>query len=434
MIIENVLPKRATLPSDAMEKKMWTAGELFALGLVLRLLLVVLGAYVDAGTSLPLVGQLEYTDVDYKVFGYASEAADGPYTREDYKYPPFLAWLMHGNALLGTTLFGKGVFCLADAASIFLIHDLSVAIVPSTAKETRTSQASAAAWMQALNVPSMVICSRGNADSLTNFLVLLLLRQGGVRGDETAAGVVLGLLIYLRLYPVIYVPIVLLSLPPTLRARMRFAASLALSFAFWFTLSFLLYGWDYVNAAILFHFIRQDARHNFSPWFYQHYLCQHAVLEGCHGLGTSFWTILCACLKHLPLIVQGAAILLLAWRFTRPGSGPGSGAKNRHMRLLKGLFITTATFVHLNKVSTAQYFSWYLCFLPLLVCGGQKEQSQQQALYSHLGAYVGALAVWLLLALALEFHGTETFFPLFLASLAFLSAALKASAATTNCP
>ena len=413
---------------------MWTTRKVFALGLVLRLLLVVLGACVDAGTSLPLVGQLEYTDVDYKVFVYASEAADGPYAREDYKYPPFLAWLMHGNALLGTALFGKGVFCLADAASVFLIHDLSVATALSSTKETRALQASAAAWMQALNVPAMVICSRGNADSLTNFLVLLLLRQGCVRGDETAAGVVLGLLVYLRLYPVIYVPIVLLSLPPSLRARMRFGTSLALSFAFWFTLSFLLYGWDYVNAAILFHFTRQDARHNFSPWFYQQYLCQNAVLEGCHDMGITFWTFLCAGLKHLPLIVQGATVLLLAWRFTRPGPEPepGSGSEHRHMRLLKGLFLTTATFVHLNTVSTAQYFSWYLCFLPLLVCGGQKEPSQR-ALYGYFGAYVGALAVWLLLALALEFHGVETFFPLFLASLTFLSAALRAGAATTNC-
>jgi phosphatidylinositol glycan class M len=70
----------------------------------------------------------------------------------------------------------------------------------------------------------------------------------------------------------------------------------------------------------------------------------------------------------------------------------------------------------LNKVSTSQYFMWYLGLLPLVVA----ESSLSVRNYVILaGLWVSGQALWLSQAYRLEFLGEHVFFNLWVASIVF---------------
>lgn len=94
-------------------------------------------------------------------------------------------------------------------------------------------------------------------------------------------------------------------------------------FFFWTALFFHLYGWDFLNEALLYHLTRTDPRHNFSIYFYYIYLN--------HQLGFSTLEKLISFLPQL--MVQFALI----WRFG--------------LDLPFCLFLQTVAFVAFNKVS-----------------------------------------------------------------------------------
>lgn len=89
------------------------------------------------------------------------------------------------------------------------------------------------------------------------------------------------------------------------------------------------YGWEFLWETYLYHVIRKDHRHNFSPYFYQIYL---STAEESNPYGA-----LIGVLTFLPQI-----ILLLAIAF------------KYHRDIGFCTFLQTLTFVAFNKVCTVQ--------------------------------------------------------------------------------
>lgn len=96
------------------------------------------------------------------------------------------------------------------------------------------------------------------------------------------------------------------------------------------------------------HFHRSDHRHNFSPHFLGAYLSNVASSNGLLSTETSSY--LSPILGFLPQLLLCAFI------------GFSLGGKD----LIAACAAQTAAFVMLNKVSTSQYFTWFLWFLPIV--------------------------------------------------------------------
>ncbi len=190
--------------------------------------------------------------------------------------------------------------------------------------------ASAAAWL--CNPYTAAISTRGSCDVLSTLLLLamLLLIVDGRRAATLLASLLYGLVVHLRIYPIIYAPSIVLFLtarataaidgvkgsgsgmePESLKkgpvnaadkddpqgtARRTVGSSSRgkggfVSIAVWQALSFgvpsalvflllgvgsyQLYGQKFLEEAFLHHLSRRDPRHNFSPHFYPIYLADY---------------------------------------------------------------------------------------------------------------------------------------------------------------
>ncbi|KAL3097682.1 hypothetical protein niasHT_023441 [Heterodera trifolii] len=163
-------------------------------------------------------------------------------------------------------------------------------------------------------------------------------------------------------------------------------ASFALSVAF----CFALYGHAFLNAAFLYHLSRVDIRHNFSPYFLPLYLARdNPSLTQLIGLTAFVPQIVCICVFAL----WYSDDLPLCW------------------------FLTTFAFVSFNKVSTSQYFVWYLCFVPLLFT---RLKFSWQMWLKLFALWLFGQAFWLLPAYLYEFRGWATLSWVWFASLTFL--------------
>ena len=145
------------------------------------------------------------------------------------------------------------------------------------------------------------------------------------------------------------------------------------------------YGYEYLHETYLYHIIRRDARHNFSPYFYLTYLmAEHRILS---------------LITFLPQLIN---TLICSYRL--------------YDRLELCLFALTFAFVTFNKVTTSQYFLWYLIFLPILLPNIQLKWKTQLCM---LLSWLIAQALWLYQAYLLEFQGKNTFVLIWLSSILF---------------
>ena len=123
--------------------------------------------------------------------------------------------------------------------------------------------------------------------------------------------------------------------------RLGFGALSFTVFACLTGICYAAYGWPFLYEAFLYHFVRADNRHNFSPRFYDLYLNFENTHARAAGAG------LLAMLPQLgALAVAGAAL------YRDPPAA---------------LLLQTAVFVIWNKVITVQYFNWYLALAPLIL-------------------------------------------------------------------
>ena len=359
--------------------------------LILRLILIVWGYYQDNYSTVP------YTDIDYKVFTDAARhvvQGQSPYDRPTYRYTPLLAWIMTPNILLNSC-FGKCLFSLIDIANGFIIYeDVTMRFGSDWALR------SLCVWL--FNPITLVVSTRGNAESLITLVVLLTLRFHR-QSQFLASGIFLGLATHLKIYPIIYsvvlytsasssITTLFQSLKPNLK-RLQLVFGFCLSLAVSSIVGYLYYGWPFIHETYLYHVTRQDVRHNFSPYFYLLYL---------HGDGPS--GPLASLLAFLP---QLFLVLALSWRYRSQSD------------LSWALFVLTFGFVSFNKVVTSQYFLWYLSLLPL--CLPELIPLGWIKTLTLVVAWMGSQGVWLFCAYRLEFLGHNVLFHVWLASLLFLA-------------
>ncbi|XP_050518429.1 GPI mannosyltransferase 1 [Diabrotica virgifera virgifera] len=216
------------------------------ISIILRIVLVVYGIHHDQ------ISKLKYTDIDYKVFTDASRhylEGNSPYNRHTYRYSPLVAILLIPNVTLHHS-FGKILFCSIDIIVALLIR----LIVKNTIKEYECykqkdskksklqdisklknangknrkklrqsnkqhlnvtkaelesknyidlmSDTAMMVWLY--NPMTIAIGTRGNCDTLAGFLVLLTLYFLQCKRYIFLTGIIHGISIHFRLYPIIY--------------------------------------------------------------------------------------------------------------------------------------------------------------------------------------------------------------------------------------
>lgn len=378
---------------------------MFSAAVLIRLVLLCVGVYQDQNL------QLKYTDVDYHVFTDASRfitQGESPYRRSTFRYTPVLALMLTPNVLL-TAHFGKLLFCGCDLLSGWLLLRLLAL------RGTPRGSALVCCGLWLLNPLPAGVSTRGNAESVLAALVLSTLLCLESR-RHTAAALLFGLSVHMKIYPLTYALPIALSLaegpsrerallPNLLRLFNRdlllFAAVSGSVFMALNGTFYCIYGWDFLHESYLYHVTRRDIRHNFSPYFYMLYLTAEGSEAGIgNWTGIGSWTGSLALVLFVPQLLL-VLLSSLAFRSDRPFC----------------CFLHTAVFVSFNKVCTSQYFLWYLCLLPLVL--PRLTLSWTRGLALSLLWVVGQ-ALWLSPAYCLEFEGRNSFTLVWMAGLLFL--------------
>ncbi|KAJ2736968.1 GPI mannosyltransferase 1 [Coemansia sp. BCRC 34962] len=158
------------------------------------------------------------------------------------------------------------------------------------------------------------------------------------------------------------------------------------------TAMYCMYGQEFVHETYLYHVARKDHRHNYSMWFLPIYLTFRSPASVAMGL-----------LSFLPQAIVVAAL----------GYAYGQD-------LYFAAFAQTFAFVAYNKVCTAQYFMWYMCFLPVIWPHNSQRLVTKGLVL--LGVWFGSQALYLQQAYRLEFLGENTFALLWIAGLVIFAA------------
>ena len=394
-------------PSSFLQTLFWAAA--------VRVALLVYGAWQDKYL------EVRYTDIDFDVFSDGAELVwrgRSPFERPTYRYTPLLALVLTPN-VWAHPAWGKLLFAAADLAVGAQIH----AILLARRVPQAVARGCAGVWL--FNPLSINVSTRGNSESLV--LVLLL---GSVHAllchRAAAAGALLAAAMHMKPYPIIYVLAFLASLDgdyaaatgvsaassstvmlpsltstvdrrrASLVARAVFSGALAAVYMALFGACWAWCGEPFWREALLHHLTRQDARHNFSPYFYSLYLAPPGALVR-------------RALASLAFVPQAALLVALAVRFGRD--------------LPFCLFMQTVVFVSFNKVCTAQYFVWYHALLPLVLpSSAALLRAHRPRTAAVVSLWVITLMTWLGCAHQLEFRARQAFLPLWLASLAFFAA------------
>ncbi|CAF3336480.1 unnamed protein product [Rotaria socialis] len=349
-----------------------------SVSLILHILLIVYGDFHDKqfADDGPL-----YTDVDYRVVTDAAKYVlqnESPYRRTTYRYTPILAYLVTPNLFLHE-YWGKLLFSICNVFVGLLIGW----ILPIN------QQKYALLWFY--NPMSAVLATRGSYESMVAALVLAMLYNAKQSNERTwITGILLALATHFKIYPVIYSLALYfhvdgkLSLHPTYR-RFQLVFSFLLTTLMFNGIFYYCYGYTYLHETYLYHITRRDARHNFSPYFYLTYLRPDNSL-----------------LPFVTFIPQIFNTLVFSCRL--------------YDRLELCLFALTFSFVTFNKVTTSQYFLWYLIFIPILL---PNIYLTWKKLFLLLVAWLAAQGWWLYHAYQLEFQGKNTFAQIWLASIVF---------------
>lgn len=322
--------------------------------------------------------------------------------------------------------YGRYLFCFADAICGWFILTLRRQRRSQTTMNSSQANTFEDAIWWLYNPLAINICTRGSAESFIVLLPVLLTvwialsakqYQGSPLWAAAAAGVCHGIAIHAKLYPVIYTVsfatnfarfqhqsannqknisfrIVylwirrLLTPAPLLFGLTSIAVFAALTYA-----GVQIYGDIALHEGLLYHFSRVDHRHNYSMHWLWIYLAR------ARGSGDM------ALVGRILLLPQ---LVLLA--HTSLGLAPHN--------LTLALFVQTFLFVSHNKVITAQYFTWYLCLLPL--CSDQLRLTRR--VKTAVGILALSIGLWLGSAYCLEMQGMSVFRLVWAASVVFFIA------------
>jgi phosphatidylinositol glycan class M len=413
---------------------------------------------------------------------YIKNENGSPYQRATYRYTPFLAYFLsklphreYGRVLfcIADTVCGY-IIALYRRTNRKRLRNNSPTEVLDDPESERLEDAMW--WLY--NPLAINICTRGSAESLMVLLPVLLTvwittymkevtrtskltlnnnnnnhhhHHWMLRYCSAAilAGFCHGIAIHAKLYPIIYTlsfmtqfvivsdtneetnsiggsvlsTTPLRSMVMWIRrlllspASMLFGISTVVTFASITCVAVLWYGPDAINEGLLYHFSRVDHRHNYSMHWYWIYLLRDRIVTSTSLLSPVLsTTVLRDSINIHPQMLTkliGMALLfpqMILLLYSSIGIAPHS--------LSLALFVQTFLFVAHNKVITAQYFTWYLCLLPLCSDQFRITRRVQYALLL-LGL---SIVFWLSSAYCLEMQGMAVHQIVWLASLLFFVA------------
>lgn len=360
------------------------------LAFVLRLVLIAYADFHDEYFAVP------YTDVDYKVFTDAARHVveqRSPFDRHTYRYSPFLAWLMTPNVTLHKN-FGKILFSVVDILIAVLIRNI---LARQRCDETVRDRC-ALLWLY--NPLTLVISTRGNADSLAVLLVVLTLDL--LQRDKIVlAGLLHGISVHFRLYPLMFSLPMFLSLCkgnrflPN-RDQWRLVLGCAFSIVTLTATGYRLYGFKFLYESLIYHLVRKDTRHNFSAYFYMLYLSANQPQSLIQ--------------KVLTFLPQLLLLLMSSYYYSEKTNLPFA------------MFVQAIIAVMYNPVITSQYFFWFLSLLPL--CLPNIEMSLRRSVWL-VCSWLLSQAIWLLTAYTLEFQSFNSFVFIWISGLLFFAVNVK---------
>lgn len=375
----------------------WKLKTHIGIGIFIRMLFIVYGIYHDKNYL------VQYTDIDYNVFTDAARHVyngESPYKRHTYRYSPLIAYFLTPNIFLNDD-FGKVLFSIFDILITVSIKKLVQHQLGKARNASKIATYCALFWIY--NPMSIGISTRGNADSLPCFfliLSLLFLQCDMIRNifKYVLSGILLGFSIHLRLYPLI------LSFPMYLSlGEYRISRKTKIQDGLWslfpnrkqiyLTIScivtlyslthifYLKYGYEFLFETYVYHLFRKDIRHNFSVLFYYSYITKDF-------LSVDF-------VKTILQVFQFIVLFILSLAFgIKPETLPFA------------LFCQTVVLVIYNSVMTSQYFIWFLSLLPLIIHCFKIKPAKALVL---LILWVITQGGWLYFAYLLEFKSKETF-------------------------
>ncbi|KAF5398539.1 GPI mannosyltransferase 1 [Paragonimus heterotremus] len=468
---ENGLPRRTGNSALAF---------ILSIALMFRIVLLVFSVWQDE-TRWP-DGQLRFTDVDYDVFTDAAKALvsgeDIYHARPTYRYSPLIAALLApGHWLFSSPagkvgchtlakVWGKGIFIISDLLCAWLQYQIitveskihNSALDSSTSSDPNRLALHLISFGWLFNPVTAVVSVRGNAEAVLGMCVLGCLWLMLTRRLLTA-GLLFGLCVHLKLYPVIYAPAIylwltnqsgqplrsrsfrayLLTLLPS-SAHFRFGLATSFSLGSLTAASYVWFGgWRFLHQAYLYHFTRVDIKHNFAPHFYPLYLLSglrwqvDQLLAMTDDMGS--WTLFQSGLMGKLFDRLRTSMIGFAIGDTSKSAGLLEWLRSQailNARLVEHLFSTfallpsvvlilafalklhrqpslcwfaiTYAFVTFNKVCTSQYFLWSLVLLPPALANLRlpAKKNVTRAVCENLFVWYGAQVLWLATAYTLE--------------------------------
>ncbi|CCD23958.1 glycosylphosphatidylinositol-alpha 1,4 mannosyltransferase I NDAI_0C02980 [Naumovozyma dairenensis CBS 421] len=318
-----------------------------------------------------------------------------PYQRDTYRYTPLLSWLLVPNHYFGWFHLGKLFFVIYDLLTGILLLRILRKLIPDISDLKLTFLGSI--WL--LNPMVITISTRGNAESLLCFFIMLSLYYLQ-EGHYWLAGVIYGLSIHFKIYPIIYCSSMAIYIfyndsgsnkNQTVSKRFKdlfvVGVSTLMTIILLGFIMYYIYGYEFLDQAYFYHLYRTDHRHNFSLWNMLLYYDSAKDADSISYLSK---------MAFLPQLLIVFPLSYLEW------------INATFMNLVNVIFLQTFAFVIFNKVCTSQYFIWYLVFLPIVL---SRTTITGKKGIMMLFVWVLTQAFWLSQGYYLEFEGKNAFYP-----------------------
>lgn len=362
---------------------------LIVVSVLVRIGFFLFGLYQDKYMN------VKYTDIDYVVFSDASHYVYqglSPYTRETYRYTPLLSWFLVPNEWWPS--FGKFLFILSDIITGVLI----VKLLQKSSKLTeRKLLILSSIWL--LNPMVITISTRGSSESVLTVFIMLSIYCLSLKKMALSA-IFLGISIHFKIYPIIYLPSILLYLSgsgpsvvnlPLVKlinyTNLKYLLIVLVTLGIFNGTMYHIYGYEFLYHSYLYHLTRLDHRHNFSIYnICLYYKSAQPYMDTYHEGIRNIEK-----LAFIPQLLISSVLLPLF--FAR-------------RNLINCFFLQTFAFVLFNKVVTSQYFIWFIIFLPNFLLDTRLMNLKGIWL---LTLWILSQACWLFFAYKLEFLGESTF-------------------------